>query len=590
MKKQFRLRWFIGPLTRKVTALLLTVIMIPSVIISVYVFYSINRNYQERILADRHIILGQTVTQIDTHLLAIQNRCQYIADNNLTINLLRKGNLVEYPVYTKHYVEDIVSIMRHTFEYQILTYRDICIYSDVVGLPENSVFHSLSALYEKDFWKEISIETDRCNLILLDQEDTASYYDSKNGSNPKLNHVALMVYDIFDHYHGNSLGLLVLEFVPNNLFSRAFDSSSMCLLFPRSLYSYGNLPKGVAPDSLSEISTDCIESEGKIYGIARSERFGYTLIDSNGISSDIYMPSGISMALLPILVASVIVFGFLLLIRYFMNRINESITVMDSIIENRFDGRIGDVRDDELGQIDQRFNRMLDEISAQAGALVAESEARKSAQYDALRQQLNPHFIYNTLNLFSGAAQQANQPALGDAIAFFGHLLHYNLKDTGSYALLGQEIDNVRALVEVHSLDSSKMITLCVDVPENLLNLKVMRYLLQPLIENSISHGLLPGRPLNITISAGLVGDHLRIRIYDNGAGISKERMDHIDALLSSKLDSASFVCPGHLFIGLRNTLDRLKLFYGEDAALSVTSEEGLFTSVLISIPYMNII
>lgn len=585
MRKQFRPQWLIGPLTRRVIALLLLVILLPSLALSVYIYKSISLSYANQLLADRRLMIQQTVSQIDARLLFIQSHCKHVAENTLLINLLRKGNLVEYPVYTQHYVADILSIMRRSFDDQIVTYRDICIYSDVIGLPEGSVFYRESDLAALGFWQERQLVTGMTNLIVLDREGAARYYAAKDGSAPRVNNLALLIYVVYDHAHDKSLGLLVMELTPNNLFSRAFDSSIQCLLLPDGSYTCGTLPAGFSSGEILGASGDIVQSSDHTHALTRSERFGYLLVDSQGVLTRQHLLRGMSFALLTLTVAVLIMLGFLALIRNFLARINGSISAMDGIIENRFQGRIEDVRPDELGQIDRRFNRMLDEIATQADLLLSEAEAKKAAQYEALRQQMNPHFIYNTLNLFSGAAQQSHQTALGDAIAFFGHLLHYNLKDTGNYALLREELNNAQSLIEIYALDEEKRLSLEIDVPEELQGLRLMKYLIQPLVENCISHGLRGGKALNIRIQGRLERDRLVLEVEDDGCGIPRARLEQIDDVLSGRIDVREEAAPGHLFIGLRNIQKRLRLFYGEAASLRIESEQGLYTRVRIVIP-----
>ena len=141
MKTRFLSSASIGPLTRKVTLILVLLVLLPSVLLSNYIYQTLAQSYMSRVINERQQMLNQTTSQIDAMFRSMQNKCRYIAENNVVVSFLRKGNLVDYPIYTKHHIEDTISLLRYTFEYQIVSYRDICIFSDTPSLPENSVLH-----------------------------------------------------------------------------------------------------------------------------------------------------------------------------------------------------------------------------------------------------------------------------------------------------------------------------------------------------------------------------------------------------------------------------------------------------------------
>ena len=584
MKRSFASR-IAGPLTRRVTLILVLILLIPSVLLSGYIYRTLARGYMDAIISERNQMLNQSVSQIDASLLSLQNRCRYIADNNVVVYLLRKGDLVEFPVFTRHYVEDVIALLRYTFEYQITQYRDICIFSDNDGLPTDSVFYPEQNLSELDFWTQQQFLPGRASFVILDSEQTIRYYAAKDGSRPMVRNIALVIYEIYDYYKSKSLGKLVLEILPRNLFSKMIDPQRQCMIMPDHEHFFGDLPGSIALSELKNVNGGPIVRDNRYYCMLGSDQYHYILLDSEGVSADSLMRASLRQALISIIMPLMIIATFLFLIRYFFSRINQSITTMDRIVENHYRGRIENIHRDELGQLDERYNRMLDKISSQEDELAKEINSRKLAQYEALRQQLNPHFIYNTLNLFSGVAQQSGDYALGDAIAFFGHLLHYNLKDDQIFTPLSAELRNVQSLVRVYAVDPDKNITLSTEVPDDILETPVLKYLLQPLAENSIVHGLMPGRPLLLTVSASFSEGMIALSFRDNGAGIDDRRLAQIHEVLSNQRTPDSAATPGHLFIGLNNIKKRLQLYYGNAASLTIQSVRDEYTLITLSLP-----
>ncbi len=585
MKTRFLSSASIGPLTRKVTLILVLLVLLPSVLLSNYIYQTLAQSYMSRVINERQQMLNQTTSQIDAMFRSMQNKCRYIAENNVVVSFLRKGNLVDYPIYTKHHIEDTISLLRYTFEYQIVSYRDICIFSDTPSLPENSVLHPEKKLSALDFWDRQEFDAGKIHLLFLSNEQTAQYYHAKDGSAPLIRNIALIVYDIFDYYSARSLGKLVLEVQSENLFHGIVDPSSQCFLTDDGKKAFGTFPSSMDPVQLSASKETYVLSSGRYYSFLRSEPYHYLLLDTQGVSSQDINKASLRHLFISLLVPLILIVTFLMLIRYFFSRINQSITTMDKIVENHFQGRIPDVRNDELGQIDQRYNLMLDKISSQEQELLEEANNRKSAQFEALRQQLNPHFIYNTLNLFSGSAYQSGDYALGDSIAFFGRLLHYNLQDDQMFTLLGNELQNVQSLVQIFALDPEKKISVVSEIPDEIQQLSVMKFLLQPLVENSISHGLKHNQMLEIHIQAAIADNRLWIDFRDNGSGISPERLSQIQDVLSHKTTADVSATPGHLFIGLTNLKERLHLYYGDQAGFDLSSVPDEYTRIRISLP-----
>ena len=584
MKKQIFSPQIAGPLTRKVTMILILVILIPSILLSGYVYRTLVKGYTDTIIRERERMLNQTVSQIDAQLTSMQNKCRYIANNNVVVHLLRRGSLVEFPIYTKHYVEDAIALLRYTFEYGVMAYRDICIYSDNEALPVDSAFYPESNLRALDFWPR-QFEPGRISFLILDGEQTAQYYEAKDGSSPKLRNVALVIYEIYDYYKPKSLGKLVLEILPGNLFAKIFNAQSQCLIMPDYTHCFGERPASIAPGELKNAEGRPIARDNRYYSFIVSDQYGYILLDSEGVSAGGVLNASLRQAMISVVIPVIIIIAFLLLIRYFFKRIHQSITTMDAIIGNHYKGRIENIQQDELGQLDARYNQMLDTIASQAEELEREVVNRKLAQYEALRQQLNPHFIYNTLNLFSGVAQQSGDYALGDSIAFFGHLLHYNLKEDQIFTTLSEEMQNARSLVSVYALDPEKNISISADVPQTLMNMRVLKFLLQPLVENSIAHGLTRGKPLLLWVCARVEEGMLTIQFRDNGSGIDPNRLAQIREVLSNQSTPDTAASPGHSFIGLNNINKRLRLYYGDSASLSVQSAVNEYSLITMTFP-----
>ncbi len=207
----------------------------------------------------------------------------------------------------------------------------------------------------------------------------------------------------------------------------------------------------------------------------------------------------------------------------------------------------------------------------------------KKAQNIALQAQINPHFLYNTLDAINWMTMRLTG-GKNDAsvmIAKLAAMLRYSLEDPETMVCLGVELQNVRTYLELQELRYRGQFTVEWEIDESLLNCKVIKLILQPIVENSIYHGI---RPLQSTgvirICARQKAGALVLEIGDTGKGIPAKVLEQLNAALR-KADIAK--SEGH--IGLQNVNQRIRLFFGDEYGVHVESLSGQWTRVKLSLP-----
>lgn len=222
--------------------------------------------------------------------------------------------------------------------------------------------------------------------------------------------------------------------------------------------------------------------------------------------------------------------------------------------------------------------------------LIQETVKRETAhtqtQLKALQYQINPHFIYNTLSIFSGYAAKKGEDELAESIASFGQLLRYIIKSGDSYSTVEEELKNASSLLRIYNIRYFNQLCLTVDAPPALKKKRLIKFLLQPLLENSILHGLTPPRTaLHISVSIRRAGDFLELLICDDGIGMNAERLCQVRHRMSHPDEEIAEEATGS-FIGLCNIRKRLDLFYDHQAQMIIDSTEEAGTSIVIRIPF----
>ena len=234
--------------------------------------------------------------------------------------------------------------------------------------------------------------------------------------------------------------------------------------------------------------------------------------------------------------------------------------------------------DDEVGRVILAINRLLDRIEQQSQEKVRAEKDKRKMQALALQYQLNPHFLFNSLLWVQMEMERQSLPDhTSDAIATLGQVLRYNLTED-LRATLGEEIDHLQAYTAFMSEMKQESIALDIDASPALLKLSVPRFILQPITENALQHGLIPGEALHLHVCIASDEDaHLQIVLSNDGRPIDSEHLHMIREVFRNPHTAAK---PGY---GLANLIQRLTLTYGEQYTISVTSapHETQFTLTL---------
>jgi two-component system sensor histidine kinase YesM len=261
------------------------------------------------------------------------------------------------------------------------------------------------------------------------------------------------------------------------------------------------------------------------------------------------------------------------------NRISKLITGMRNMHDGNLDMYIENKSKDEIGQLIEDYNFMISRMSVLIEEQYKSGKEVKSAELKALQAQINPHFLYNTLDMINWMSFKNMNKEISDAVKSLAKFYKLSLNKGKNIISLRDEITHVSLYVQIQNMRYSNRINLEVNIHEDLYEYNIIKITLQPIIENSILHGILAkGTEVGtIIINAKLDNEDLLIQVNDNGPGISE---DTINKILSGDIDSKK----GSGY-GLKNINQRIKLYYGEKYGLSFKSNLDEGTSVIIRIP-----
>lgn len=271
------------------------------------------------------------------------------------------------------------------------------------------------------------------------------------------------------------------------------------------------------------------------------------------------------------------------IVAYFLSySITKRIKILAAKMYDMHNGKlvVADTRHgkDEIGGLIEDYNYMVVKMVDLIEEQYKSGQKVKSAELKILHSQINPHFLYNTLDMINWYALKKTCPEIVSIVNALAKFYKLSLNKGNEIIPLKDEIAHVQCYFQIQSY-RYKHIKLEIDVSEDLMNYTIPKIVLQPIIENSILHGILcrDDKTGIISISGKLEDDCLMISITDNGIGMTKEIVEN---LLSGKIESKA----GGGF-GVKNTQERLQLHYGSIYGLTFSSEINIGTTVIIKIP-----
>lgn len=246
----------------------------------------------------------------------------------------------------------------------------------------------------------------------------------------------------------------------------------------------------------------------------------------------------------------------------------------------------------EIAVMAQEFNSMLDEVDNLTHRLIDTSVRlfqseldKKQAELAFLQSQINPHFLYNTLESIKGIAAVKGVTEIKDMTKALAQIFRYSV--TGiDLVRLEDEINIIKSYTQIQQIRFADRFKVFYDVSHEALNCEVPKMILQPLVENAIYHGLeekLDNGELYVT--GKIEADKLIVIIKDNGLGIDVETMERLRGELDVKDVQSAFLKAEYTQIGIANVNNRIRLKYGNEYGISIISEPGIGTDIVLTIP-----
>lgn len=269
------------------------------------------------------------------------------------------------------------------------------------------------------------------------------------------------------------------------------------------------------------------------------------------------------------------------IMRSYSKRIHTIEQSMKKVQEGNLDVRVPvSHHKDELSTITMTFNQMLERLKAYINQVYISEIKQKEAEMKALQSNINPHFLYNSLETIRMKAISEGSRTTGDMIVYLGKLFRYSL-ESKQMVTVEDEINHIKQYLNMYQIRYPDRLKIEFDIPDDCYDLPMMRFTLQPLIENYMIHGFRKQQDNNLVkIVIHKSDEEMIITIIDNGEGIKKDRLKEVLENLQIEMIGES--------IGLHNVHQRIQMKYGKPFGLHIESIQGQGTCVILTLPVLK--
>ncbi len=495
---------------------------------------------------------------------------EFLNSSKKVCNSLCKDDL------TVHALVDKVNV-----EYQKELY--LTLYQESTSIP----MEVLVSIYDAGGYLRFSTRSESVEKILplywgilaeARRQRGQNFYVSNSITNAESNILLKTAYVVESSY-GARLGYITIGLTEDNLntlFSGCYNSNDVVFITD----SHLNLIYS-SNQKYGQRTIDVIKKQDSPYN------FWYTwaVDESTGYYIFLQKPSAMSNSAIQTMFHISLVMSFFCMIlcvivsmilgKQLSEPINKLNKAMDLVKKGSLSIHVHTKQTNELGELTNNFNRMTKELNTHVENLLQRQKDIKDMQIQLFQTQLNPHFLYNTLDSIKWSARIHHLDDISSMAENLAYILQNSIRNE-QFIPLKKELEIIDYYIKIQQIRFEGKFTYEEEIPDKLADCIVPKLMLQPIVENSIIHGLSEKSDGNISIYADEIGKNIHISVTDNGSGISQEIIEwlHTETFIENQ---------GHL--GLYNVNKIIKLYFGMEYGLTATVEEGIGTTITIVLP-----
>jgi two-component system, sensor histidine kinase YesM len=549
--------------------------IIPLLLMGSFSYYDTSRLINEKVNTSVEENLEVMGKLIDSSIGTLVSITSYISSNEDVQEVLRK---TDYPSYEEKF-KDVQKIYKVTSSVLATQRLDVPIY--IAGMNKYSRFTTTDyfpPIYsdlKADIFKQID-EKESKELLYIhrrvdgkERKDIVLSIGRQSRSLKEGDKTGYVILDVYDDYF-NDIFKSVKVYKENNIY--VLDSKGTIitdkLYKNKTGFKFYNEYVDRVLDSESGSFRCSIAGEQSIAYFTTLKSTGFKLVETVPLKA-MYRDRVFIVRTFIILIALFGMFAIaasMILSKNISRPINKLSALMKKVENGELDVNFDIDTEDEIGQLGHSFNNMVREINRLIEEVYVKQYLLKEAEFKALKAQVNPHFLYNALESIKWMAKLENKEGVILMVTALGKFLRYSISSKGDIVTVREDIEQINNYLTIQKIRYGDKIDISVEIEENIYNKKLLKLLLQPLVENAIIHGMEQKRDKGkLWIKGYKQDERLCFEIIDDGIGLGNSRVKGEG-------------------IGLENVSNRIKLHYGEDYGVSLERKDEL-TIVRVTIP-----
>lgn len=361
------------------------------------------------------------------------------------------------------------------------------------------------------------------------------------------------------------------------------DSEGKIVYHPRQTLLYSGLKSEKVEEVLNGNKTNFTTAEGeesKLYTVCTSEKTGWTVVGVAYISELMAGREETQLAYLLTALFLIIISGIIAIIlsSEITKPLKELANSMKAVQEGHFEHAEIEILDrNEIGMLSNSFNIMTRKIKELMEEIVREQKEKRKSELKALQSQINPHFLYNTLDSIIWMSESGKNQEVVLMTSSLAKLFRQSISNEDEIVSIYSEAGYTKSYLTIQKMRYKDKLEFEIDIADDILEESIVKLVLQPLVENAIYHGIKykEGKGL-VRITGSREEDDIILRIEDNGKGMDEETLKNIFQKKENSKSSG---------VGINNVNNRLKLYYGSNYGLRYTSQIDEGTIVEVRIP-----
>lgn len=241
---------------------------------------------------------------------------------------------------------------------------------------------------------------------------------------------------------------------------------------------------------------------------------------------------------------------------------------------------------DEIGELSLSFNSMITKTNNLIQTVYETKILKREAELNALQSQINPHFLYNTLQIMDIIAEKEGIDVISSVCRSLSRIFRYSINRGREIVPLASEIEHVKNYIYIQKLRFKDKFDVTYDIDEHLLGNKIIKLVLQPLVENALFHGIENKRgKCDIIISAKQIDNRMELTVEDTGVGMDEYQLESLRRTINEEILHAEVDGLSQRSIGIKNVNARIRLYFGEEYGVTLDSEPNVGTRIRVTLP-----